>query len=74
MSNLRLGLIGASTIGAEHMIGAFRAHGGDPVAVMSTNGDRAESNAKKHRIAHATTSVKELVESPTWTPLCFKDP
>ena len=37
MKKLRWGLIGASTIAAEHMIGAFRANGGEAVAVMSTN-------------------------------------
>ena len=63
MAKLRWGLIGASTIAAEHMIGAFRANGGEAVAVMSTNADRATSYAKKHGIAHATTSLKELVES-----------
>jgi 1,5-anhydro-D-fructose reductase (1,5-anhydro-D-mannitol-forming) len=59
---LRWGLIGASTIAAEHMIGAFRANGGEAVAVMSANADRAAAYAKKHGIAHATTSLKELVE------------
>ena len=63
MAKLRWGLIGASTIAAEHMIGAFRANGGEAVAVMSTNADRAATYAKKHGIAHATTSLKELVES-----------
>jgi 1,5-anhydro-D-fructose reductase (1,5-anhydro-D-mannitol-forming) len=63
MTKLRWGLVGASTIAAEHMIGAFRANGGEAVAVMSRNADRAVSYAKKHGIAHATTSVKELVES-----------
>jgi 1,5-anhydro-D-fructose reductase (1,5-anhydro-D-mannitol-forming) len=63
MTNLRWGLIGASTIAAEHMIGAFRANGGEAVAVMSTNADRAASYAKKHGIARATTSLKELVDS-----------
>jgi 1,5-anhydro-D-fructose reductase (1,5-anhydro-D-mannitol-forming) len=63
MATLRWGLIGASTIAAEHMIGAFRANGGEAVAVMSTNADRATSYAKKHGIARATTSLKELVES-----------
>ena len=56
MAKLRWGLIGASTIAAEHMIGAFRANGGEAVAVMSTNADRATSYAKKHAIAHATTA------------------
>ena len=64
MTGLRWGLIGASTIAAEHMIEAFRANGGQAVAVMSTNAERAESYARKHGVAHATTSLKELVESP----------
>jgi 1,5-anhydro-D-fructose reductase (1,5-anhydro-D-mannitol-forming) len=63
MTKLRWGLIGASTIAAEHMIGAFRVNGGEAVAVMSANPDRAASYAKKHGIAHATTSLKELVDS-----------
>jgi len=63
MTGLRWGLIGASTIAAEHMIDAFRANGGQAVAVMSTNAERASSYAKKHGVAHATTSLKELVES-----------
>ena len=63
MAKLRWGLIGASTIAAEHMISAFRANGGEAVAVMSANADRGASYAKKHGIARATTSLKELVES-----------
>jgi 1,5-anhydro-D-fructose reductase (1,5-anhydro-D-mannitol-forming) len=63
MTKLRWGLIGASTIAAEHMIGAFRANGGEAVAVMSSNADRAAAYARKHAIAHATTSLNELVES-----------
>jgi 1,5-anhydro-D-fructose reductase (1,5-anhydro-D-mannitol-forming) len=63
MTGLRWGLIGASTIAAEHMIDAFRANGGKAVAIMSTNAERAKSYAKKHGVAHATTSLKELIES-----------
>ena len=63
MTTLRWGLIGASTIAAEHMIGAFRANGGEAVAVMSASADRGAAYAKKHGVARATTSVKELVES-----------
>ena len=63
MARLRWGLIGASTIAAEHMLAAFRANGGEAVAVMSTNADRAVSYAKKHGIAHSTTSMKDLVDS-----------
>src|ERR1700677_2111842 len=63
MAKLRWGLIGASTIAAEHMIGAFRANGGEAVAVMSTNANRATSYAAKHSIAKTTTDLKELVGS-----------
>jgi 1,5-anhydro-D-fructose reductase (1,5-anhydro-D-mannitol-forming) len=63
MTKLRWGLIGASTIAAEHMIGAFRANGGEAVAVMSSNAERAESYAKRNGIPHSMTSLKELVES-----------
>src|ERR1700674_1546404 len=63
MTRVRGGLIGASTIAAGHMLGAFRANGGEAVAVMSTNADRAASYAKKHGVAHATTNLQELVES-----------
>ena len=45
MTGLRWGLVGASTIAAEHMIDAFRANGGDVVAVMSSDADRATQYA-----------------------------
>ncbi len=64
MTALRWGLIGASTIAAEHMIGAFRANGGEVVAVMSANAGRAADYAKQHGVARATTSLAEIVESP----------
>ena len=63
MTKLRWGLIGASTIAAEHMIGAFRANGGEVVSVMSANADRAAKYAREHGIAHATTSLADLVAS-----------
>jgi 1,5-anhydro-D-fructose reductase (1,5-anhydro-D-mannitol-forming) len=59
------GLIGASTIAAEHMIGAIRAQPGhDAVAVASSNAQRAGDYASRHRIAGATTSVAELLAHP----------
>jgi 1,5-anhydro-D-fructose reductase (1,5-anhydro-D-mannitol-forming) len=61
MTGLRWGLIGASTIAAEHMIDAFRANGGDAVAVMSTNAERAAQYAAKHKIAKSTTDLADLV-------------
>ena len=63
MTKLRWGLIGASTIASEHMIGAIRANGGDVVSVTSSNADRAAKYAREHGIAHATTSLVDLVGS-----------
>jgi 1,5-anhydro-D-fructose reductase (1,5-anhydro-D-mannitol-forming) len=63
VTNLRWGLIGASTIAAEHMIGAFRADGGEVVSVMSANADRAAKYAREHGISQATASLEELVAS-----------
>jgi 1,5-anhydro-D-fructose reductase (1,5-anhydro-D-mannitol-forming) len=61
---IRWGLIGASTIAAEHMIGAMRASGGQVVAVMSTDADRGKAYARTHGIERATTQLRELVEDP----------
>ncbi|THD42622.1 MAG: Gfo/Idh/MocA family oxidoreductase [Bradyrhizobium sp.] len=61
MTGLRWGLIGASTIAAEHMIDAFRANGGDAVAVMSANAGRAAQYAAQHDIVKATTDLDELL-------------
>jgi 1,5-anhydro-D-fructose reductase (1,5-anhydro-D-mannitol-forming) len=62
MTGLRWGLVGASTIAAEHMIDAFRANGGDVIAVMSSNADRAAQYAEKHGIGKVTTELGALVE------------
>ena len=61
MKALRWGLVGASTIAAEHMIGAFRANGGEATAVMSASPERAAEYARKHGIARATANLDELV-------------
>jgi 1,5-anhydro-D-fructose reductase (1,5-anhydro-D-mannitol-forming) len=59
------GLIGASTIAAEHMIGAVRAQPGhEVVAVASSNAQRAKGYAEKHRIAGAYDSVAALLADP----------
>jgi 1,5-anhydro-D-fructose reductase (1,5-anhydro-D-mannitol-forming) len=63
MTKLRWGLIGASTIAAEHMIAAFRANGGEVTAVMSASTERAAAYAKTHGIAHSTSSLDDLVRS-----------
>jgi 1,5-anhydro-D-fructose reductase (1,5-anhydro-D-mannitol-forming) len=59
------GLIGASTIAAEHMIGAIRAQPGhEVVAVASSSAQRAKDYAAKHRIAGAYDSVAALLADP----------
>jgi 1,5-anhydro-D-fructose reductase (1,5-anhydro-D-mannitol-forming) len=62
MTGLRWGLVGASTIAAEHMIDAFRANGGEAVALMSSNADRAAKYAAKHGIGKTTTDLQALLE------------
>ena len=63
MTKLRWGLIGASTIAAEHMIDAFRANGGEVISVMSANADRAAKYARQHGIRYGTTSLADLLAS-----------
>ena len=62
-SGLRWGLIGASTIASEHMIGAMRANGGDVVAVLSSDPSRGQRFAETHDIARSTTELAALVEA-----------
>lgn len=59
----RWGLIGASNIAREWVIGAIRATGGDVVSVMSSNAERARSYADANGIGVATTSLDELLGS-----------
>ena len=61
---LRWGLIGASTIASEHMIGAIRANGGEVVAVLSSDASRGRSYAETHGIPRSTTDLAALVEAP----------
>ena len=59
------GLIGASTIAAEHMIGAIRAQPGhEVVAVASSQSQRAIDYAGQHRIAGAYANVDALLADP----------
>lgn len=58
---LRWGLIGASTIAAQHMIGAMRANGGEVVAVMSADAERAKAFAAMHGIARASADLAAFV-------------
>jgi 1,5-anhydro-D-fructose reductase (1,5-anhydro-D-mannitol-forming) len=60
---VRWGLIGATTIAREWMIGAIRAEGGDIAAVMSTNAERGARYAGEFGIPLATTSLDQLFEA-----------
>jgi 1,5-anhydro-D-fructose reductase (1,5-anhydro-D-mannitol-forming) len=62
-SGLRWGLLGASTIASEHMIGAMRANGGDIVAVLSSDAARGQFYAQIHGIPRSTTDLAALVEA-----------
>ena len=62
---VRWGFVGASTIAREYVLNAVRAGGGgEVVAIMSSDAERAQSFAAAHDIARATTSLDELVSSP----------
>jgi 1,5-anhydro-D-fructose reductase (1,5-anhydro-D-mannitol-forming) len=63
MTGLRWGLIGASTIAAQHMIGAIRANGGEVIAVMSASTDRAATFARDHAIVSSTSNLEDLLGS-----------
>ncbi len=60
----RWGLIGASTIAREWVIGAIRAAGGAVVSVMSTSAERGAAYAEENGIAKSVTTVAELVGDP----------
>lgn len=58
---MKWGLIGASTIAAEHMIGAIRANGGDIAAVLSSDAARGRAYADTHGIDGAETDLDALL-------------
>lgn len=60
----RWGLIGASTIAREWVIGAIRATGGEVVSVMSTNAERGHAYAAENGIAKSATSLDAIVGDP----------
>jgi len=62
---MQWGLIGASTIAAEYMIGAIRAHDGNSVcAVLSSTRARADAYAAAHDIPNADTELSVLLDRP----------
>ena len=58
------GLIGASTIAKEHMIGAIRDQGGEAVAVMSSDAARGRAYAGQNGIARSYDNVAALLADP----------
>src|SRR6218665_1187579 len=69
------GLIGASTIAAEQMLGAIRAQAGhDVVAVISSNARRGREYAEKNAIASACGSLDELLQNPAVQGVCNSTP
>lgn len=59
------GLIGASTIASEHVIGAIRATEGQTIrTVLSSDPARGDDYARRHDIPVATTSLEEVVGDP----------
>jgi 1,5-anhydro-D-fructose reductase (1,5-anhydro-D-mannitol-forming) len=61
--SVRWGLIGASTIAREWVIGAIRANGGEIVSVMSSDAGRAEAYARENGIAKGVTGLDALLGS-----------
>ena len=61
---VRWGLIGASTIAREWVIGAIRAKGGEVVSVLSSNAERGRAYAAQNGIARAATALDEILNDP----------
>lgn len=58
---VRWALVGASTIAKEWMIAAIRATGGDVVAVVSSNAERAKAFASEHKIQFGTSDIEAVL-------------
>jgi 1,5-anhydro-D-fructose reductase (1,5-anhydro-D-mannitol-forming) len=58
---LRWGIVGATTIAREWMIGAIRDSGGEVVSVMSSDAERGKAYAKANGIGHSTRSLSTLL-------------
>lgn len=61
---VRWGLIGASTIAREWVIGAIRANGGEVVSVLSSNAERGSAYAADNGIARVAATLDEIVNDP----------
>ena len=61
---VRWGLIGASTIAREWMIGAIRANGGEVAGVMSTDAEARRRLCRRARHSASTTSLDRSLDKP----------
>jgi 1,5-anhydro-D-fructose reductase (1,5-anhydro-D-mannitol-forming) len=61
---MKWGLIGASTIASEHVIGAIRAQGHEILTVVSSDETRGAEYAARHDIPHSTTDLSALLSNP----------
>ncbi len=57
----RWGLVGASTIAREWMIGAIQATGGEPVLLVSSDAARGKAFAQENKIDRVTTDIEVLL-------------
>lgn len=58
---MKWGLIGASTIASEHMIGAIREVGDEVACVLSASPERAQSYAAQHDIPRGHSALETLL-------------
>ena len=61
---MKWGLIGASTIASEYVIGAIRAQGHDIASVLSGDAARGADYAARHDIPTSTTVLGDLLATP----------
>jgi 1,5-anhydro-D-fructose reductase (1,5-anhydro-D-mannitol-forming) len=61
MAAIRWGLIGATTIGKEWVIGAIRQAGGEVTSIFSRNADRGAAYAKECAIPRSTPDLRALL-------------
>lgn len=63
---MKWALIGASTIAAQHMIRAIRAHEGNDIArVVSSSATRSADYAREHRIPASGTDLDVALADPS---------
>jgi 1,5-anhydro-D-fructose reductase (1,5-anhydro-D-mannitol-forming) len=61
---MKWGLVGASTIASEHLIGAIRANGHEVLSVLSSDGARGADYAARHGIPQSCTDLDALLNQP----------